>query len=353
MMKSALFIFSLAMTSALMAQDAASPHTPGVVQRGFIFEQAPFRSSHASTVEETKDGILASWFGGPYERHPEVTIWTARYDGTKWSAPVQVADGIQNSDLRYPCWNPVLFQRKDGPLLLFFKVGPSPERWWGMWMVSQDSGKTWSKPERLPDGILGPVRNKPIPWKDGLLCGSSTEHAGWTIHMEFTPDFGKTWERTSPLNPTNSMRLIQPTILKYPSGKVQILNRSNQQKIVELWMEGDDWKKWSEPKTIDLPNPNSAVDGVVLKDGRALLVYNHASIGRMKMNVAVSKDGKAWEAAAQLENSAGEYSYPAVIQASDGKVHITYTWKRQRIYHVVIDPAQIQTKPIVGSIWPD
>ena len=116
------------------AASAASAHQPGLVKSEFIFQTAPFAASHASTLVETGEGLRAAWFGGPHERHPEVVIWTARHNGEKWSAPAQVADGIQeDGTTRYPCWNPVLFQPKEGPLLLFFKVGPSPSAWWGLW----------------------------------------------------------------------------------------------------------------------------------------------------------------------------------------------------------------------------
>jgi predicted neuraminidase len=82
-----------------------------------------------------------------------------------------------------------------------------------------------------------------------------------------------------------------------------------------------------------------------LKDGRHLLVYNHTAKGRTPLNVAVTRDGQKWEAAHVLESEPGEYSYPAIIQTADGLVHITYTWRRQRIKHVVIDPAKLQTRP--------
>ena len=97
---------------------------------------------------------------------------------------------------------------------------------------------------------------------------------------------------------------------------------------------------------------NAGADGVVLADGRSLLVYNHTKRGRSPLNVSVSKDGKIWEAALVLENQPGEYSYPAVIQTSDGNVHVTYTHNRTNIKHVVIDPAKLVTHPIVEGQWP-
>jgi len=92
---------------------------------------------------------------------------------------------------------------------------------------------------------------------------------------------------------------------------------------------------------------------VTLRDGRHLIVYNHATLDRSPLNVAISRDGRAWEAALVLERDPGEYSYPAVIQRSDGLVDVTYTWKRQRIKHVVIDPARLTPRPMPDGRWPD
>ncbi len=108
--------------------------------------------------------------------------------------PVQVVSGAGDNGQPMPCWNPVLHQAPDGPLVLFYKVGPSPDTWWGMLTTSSDEGQTWSSPRRLPPGILGPIKNKPLAQADGsLLCGSSTEHDGWRVHFERTTDLGKTW----------------------------------------------------------------------------------------------------------------------------------------------------------------
>ena len=137
----------------------------------FIYETASYPSCHASTLVETDGRLAAAWFGGTAEKHPDVGIWFAHYEAGNWTPAVEVANGVETPTLRYPCWNPVLFQPAEGPLLLFYKVGPNPVDWWGMLIRSEDGGRTWSKPERLPDGILGPIKNKPVQLANGdILC---------------------------------------------------------------------------------------------------------------------------------------------------------------------------------------
>jgi predicted neuraminidase len=345
----------LIMTAATQSHSSAQSQQTGLLKSGFIFEQAPFPSSHASTIVETREGkLVAAWFGGTQERALDVSIWVSRFEGGKWTAPDEVARGIEENGLRrYPCWNPVLFQPKFGPLLLFYKVGPSPENWWGLITTSDNQGYTWAEPRHLPKGYLGPVRNKPVELPEGwLLCGSSTEDAGWRVHMEWLRSPGRDFGRTKPLNNAREFAAIQPTILVHHSGKIQILCRSKQGRILESWSEGN-VRQWSPLQRTSLPNPSSSVDAVVLEDGRALLVYNHSRDDRGVLNVALSRDGKKWEAALVLENTPGsEFSYPAVIQTRDGLVHVTYTWRRQRIKHAVLDPSQLQTRPIIDSEWP-
>jgi predicted neuraminidase len=326
---------------------------PGIVSSEFIYESAPFPQCHASTIALAADGLVAAWFGGTREKHPDVGIWLSRHDGKSWSAPLEVANGVQDTTTRYPCWNPVLFQMPGGPLLLFYKVGPSPSTWWGMLIRSDDGGRSWSKPEKLPDGIAGPIKNKPVLLADGrLLCGSSTEDRGWRVHMESTTDAGKAWERTAELCDGVLQQAIQPTILKH-GNKLQILCRNRMPgPLWESWSD-DGGRTWSKLKLMDLIHPGSGIDGVTLADGRQLLAYNHTITGRSLLNVAVSDDGKKWNAALVLENERGEFSYPAVMQTADKMVHITYTWKRQRVKHVVVDPAKLALRPIVDMKWPE
>jgi len=311
------------------------------IDRQTIFKDAPFASCHASSLAVTDVGVGACWFAGPWEGHADVGVWFARRSAAGWSKPVLIAEGTDHAGRRQPCWNPVLWRQPGGPLLLFYKVGPSPREWWGMMMVSDDDGRQWTQPRRLPDGMLGPIKNKPVLLGDGrLLCPSSTEHDGWRVHFEWTADGGVTWEKSAAVGDGRTLSIIQPTVLVHTDGRLQALCRSRQGVIVETW-SGDDGRHWSAPKRTGLPNPNSGFDGATLADGRHLLVYNPVRRCRSPLCVAVSDDGVDWRGVAILEDSRGEFSYPAIIQAPDGRIHISYTSHRETISHVVLAPEQV------------
>ncbi|UYQ95540.1 family 78 glycoside hydrolase catalytic domain [Chitinophaga horti] len=333
----------------------------GIVTDEFIFDRASFPESHAATIAETPDGLIASWFGGTKEANKDVCIWTSHLVKGKWTAPVMVADGVLNDTTRYACYNPVLFYAPNKELLLFYKIGPNVAGWTGWLIRSRDNGKTWSKREALPAGFLGPIKNKPLLLNGVLVCPSSTEKEGWKVHFEMTPDFGKTWTKSAPINDGKTITAIQPSLLTHANGSWQVLCRSKNRTVNESWST-DQGKTWSPMTASALPNNNSGTDAVTLKDGRQLLLYNHVKPApelkngkgaRTPLNVAISDDGKNWHAALVLEDSpVSQYSYPSVIQTSDGLVHIVYTWRRERIKHVVIDPAKLDTKPIIQEQWP-
>ncbi len=350
--------WSLSAITYLLLTVALIADQPAVKVSEFIYEKAPFPSCHASTVEENQNGkLVAAWFGGSDEKDPDVGIWFSIRDEGKWSAPVELANGIQflkadGTPVRHPCWNPVLFQPNNGPLMLFYKVGPTPSSWWGMLMTSTDGGATWSEPHRLPEQIDGPVKNKPIQLPNGeILCGSSTEHDGWRVHFELTADLGKTWKRIGPVNDGNKFSAIQPSILTLGGENLMAVGRTRQGKVFQI-ASPDLGKSWGEMEASSLPNPSAGTDALTLRDGWHLIVYNHTAKGRSPLNVAVSRDGKTWQAALVLEDQPGEYSYPAMIQTKDGMVHITYTWKREKIRHAMLDPNLLQPKDMLDGKWP-
>lgn len=339
--------------------EVSKPGESGILTADLIYslDNRPTPQCHASTLVETGEGILAAWFGGTHEKNPDVGIWISRNSHGVWSAPIEVADGVQNDSLRYPCWNPVLFQPKEGPLLLFYKVGPSPSEWWGMLITSDDQGYTWTPPQPLGKSkhgeLLGPIKNQPVQLSDGtIISPTSMEFENqssedfWKVYFEISIDNASTWTATDFINDGVEFDAIQPSILQYQDGSLQVLCRSQQGFITQSW-SNDAGKTWSAMTVTELPNPNAGTDALTLKDGRQLLVYNHTTRegkfpnGRNMLNVAISNDGKNWYPVLTLEKQQGEYSYPSVIQDSAGLVHITYTYQRQSVKYVVVDAAQL------------
>ncbi|GHB80594.1 sialidase family protein [Persicitalea jodogahamensis] len=349
MLKSSLPLYLL---FSLLAFAAAPGHSqsnfPGskvsLVSEEFVYETAPFPSCHASTLVEVAPGQwLSSWFGGTDEGNKDVGIWLSQNKNGKWTPPKLMAEGVIDANTRYPCWNPVLFKSQEGKVFLFYKVGPSPREWWGMLRTSTDNGNTWSQPERLPEGVLGPIKNKPVQLADGtILSPSSTEtRESWKAHIERSVDSGKTWEILA-IDPKTEYDVIQGSVLTYPNQKLQMLCRTKQDRIAAVWSE-DNGKTWGDFTLTNLPNPNSGTDAVTLSNGWQMLVHNpvtrgkQSDNGRQKLVVSLSEDGKKWKEMYVLEDQyRGEFSYPAIVQAADGTAHITYTWNRKKIRHVVL-----------------
>ena len=322
-----------------------------------VYHNPPFASCHASTIEEVAPGkFLIAAFGGSHEGREDVNIWLASSTEKGWTQPIEVANGIVNDTLRYPAWNPVLFKTMANELFLFYKVGAYPAKWWGMAKVSKDNGATWGDAYALPEGILGPIKNRPIQLEDGtILSPSSTEQPtdkrDWKLHIEKSTDGGHSWEKIL-IDPKTAFNVIQPSILQLSDGRLQILCRSADDAIIQTFSD-DKGDSWSALTKTNLPNPNSGTDAITLKNGWHVLVYNPtvtvsresgmdweeaAQMERSKLKVAISKDGMTWKDVVVLEDQdKGEFSYPTIMQASDGSIHITYTYDRVNVKHVVLD----------------
>jgi predicted neuraminidase len=331
----------------------------GILRSAPIYESAPFPSCHAATLCETGAAIVAAFFGGTGEGKPDASIWVCRNVAGTWSPPRLAAEGVQPDGSRFPCWNPVLFQPRNAPLVLFYKVGPNPSKWWGMLKTSEDAGKTWSDARRVGDKLIGPAKNKPVQLGSGeILTPTSVElpEAGWRLYFERSADSGRTWS-ASPWVEQDAAAIpkaTQPTILVHSATTLQALARTTVGRICETWSL-DGGTTWGALGLTELPNCNSGIDAVTLRDARHLLVYNHSNLEKVRypLNVAISRDGRLWEAALVLEDEPpGQYSYPCVIQARDGLVHIAYTFKRKTIKHAVVDPSKLDPRPLSTFVCP-
>lgn len=312
--------------------------TPKVSMNQFIDSIPVTPSCHASSLIEIPGGIMAAWFGGEHESHPQVGIYVSKLIDGKWSKAIEVVNGKYNDGQQYACYNPVLQRFPDGEIVLFYKIGRGPSTWWGMLIRSFDNGQHWSTPEKLPDGIFGPIKNKAFLTKSGvLICPSSTEDSGWRVHVEYTSDKGKSWTRSNALTDPKIAGVIQPAMLIHNVDNFEFLMRSQQDTIMRMTTL-DGGLHWSKLSKTNLPNPNSGIDAVTLINGKHLLVYNPTTkkgMDRGELVVATSLDGKNWQTIMTLEKELGaEFSYPAIIQSIDESIHITYTWKRQRIKYV-------------------
>lgn len=309
----------------------------------FVPGSAPFAASHASTLVKLKNGdLMSAWFGGTAEGKPDVAIWGATRARARWGAPVELA---REPDVA--CWNPVLFHTRDGKLWLYYKFGPSPQTWTGARKWSKDEGKTWSPVEHLPAGLLGPIRAKPLLLQDGtIVSGTSIEaYRSWAAWIERSTDGGKTWTKIGPIVPPVEVPgspdsqdidgIIQPSVVPLGKKHLRLYARSTAKTSRVCVADSyDDGVTWTQARPLEVPNPNSGIDAVALKDGRVVLVYNDTTSGRTPLNLAVSRDGEHFKMFYTLEASPGEYSYPAIIQTANGDLEMTYTWNRKTIEHV-------------------
>jgi predicted neuraminidase len=336
--------------------------------------------NHASTLVELRDGdILAAWFAGSKEGAPDVKIYGARLHQSVWTPPFELARADHVA-----CWNPVLFHTRDGRLWLYYKSGTSPGTWTGARMWSADEGRTWSAAERLPDGILGPIKDKPLILADGtIVSGSSREGGKWTAWIERSTNGGRTWTKFGPITVPDALDLpnadalaardqalaaqkdssqtthtklyapadatigiIQPAVVALAGHHLRFYARSRSRSAqIAVADSYDDGRHWTQAHFLALPNPNSGIDAVKLQDGRIVLAFNNSYVTRTPLNLAVSRDGEHFQVFDTLEDGPGQYSYPAIIQAANGDLLITYSWRRQTIKLVRVPLGAVPSPP--------
>jgi predicted neuraminidase len=314
----------------------------------------PFKCCHASHLAVLGDGsVLAVWFAGSREGADDVSIWFSRRVQSSWSEPVRLEDAVQ-----LPHWNPVLFTKEDGQLLLFYKVGRLLKEWYTLLRQSDDGGVTWSSPVELVEGDRGgrgTVRNKLIVLSDGTwLAPSSSEDGIWSASVDRSADLGQSWSMSEKICipeldyanldkvesgiPVSEQSfygkgVIQPTLWESAPGHVHMLLRSTECRIYRS-DSSDYGLTWSDAYPTELPNNNSGIDVVKMDSGMLVLVYNPVGVNwgpRSPLVLRTSSDnGATWANEWALESEEGEFSYPAIL-ARGQDLFITYTWKRESI----------------------
>jgi predicted neuraminidase len=356
-------------------------------------------STHAASLVELSDGrIRAFWFAGSREGAEDVEIRSAVFDPAKnlWGPEHSIAnrEDTQRSLLRYvkKLGNPVAQRASDGTLRLFY-VTVSLGGWAGSSITaitSNDDGVTWSPARRL---ITSPfinistlIKSTPFLYSDGTM--------GLPVYHEFIGKFGEllriknngrinsSGEIIDKQRLSSGKSTLQPVMLiKNPQQALVLMRRSGASpKRVIATTTDDAGQHWSVPTKNALANPDAAISGVVLPDGRILVVLNNIEEGRDALSLVVSADGGAtWKTVYQLEDQRGqpteparymqaagelakateasitdatgyaksarrnkceaqicgfEFSYPYLIQTHNGDFHLVYTWNRSFIKHV-------------------
>jgi predicted neuraminidase len=328
------------------------------------------RSVHCSMVSLLPDGdLIAAWYGGQREGSGDVAVFTARWNAgdDAWSPPQRVIDRAQAEfELDRPVkklGNTVVFPDQHGTLWMVY-VSVMVGGWSGCSLnikASLDNGQTWGESQRLSlnpyMNLSSLVRSRPVYASDGRI--------GLPIYHEMALKYPQVlWLDPEPKGGLRSYELrslpaeselLQPVLVPLGQDRMLMLLRDGRpERTLRTAFSRDNGWTWSPTAQTSLPNPDAAVDAVRLRDGRILLAYNDATAGRDSLRLAVSTDaGATWSPGPVLEHEPKrEFSYPSIIEDSRGRIHVTYTWRRERIKHlefnaVWLDQATAQPRSLV------
>lgn len=305
-------------------------------------------SCHASTVLPLPDGsVVAAWFGGSKEGENDVKIWVSVRENDVWSKPYSVS--VSGESL--PHWNPVLFLRENGEIILYFKYGKPIPKWVTYYCISTDGGKSFSEPKLLvegdSDGGRGPVKNKAIRLENGVVvapASKETMRKSWKCFVDISKDDGITFEHSNfvlrPKQNLKTVNMIQPTLWESENA-LHMLVRTGSGYIYRSDSR-DGGRTWCKAYNTGLPNPNSGIDVVKLGNGILVLIMNPISENwgdRAPLVLMYSADnGDSFTEFFKCESITGdhEFSYPA-ITAVDNTLHITYTYERETIVYQKVE----------------
>lgn len=310
-----------------------------------IFDHLPgVPAHHCSTITEAPNGdLLCLWYGGSYESaDDQKLILSRRRPGERVWSEAEVL--VENH--RTPPGNAVIFVDGRGRLQIVWGRMDStrPIRRGGGWgkcrlfvRTSTDSGQSWSEDRPLQtnndptaaDGVFGVPRNPPAKLADGTMILSMEGHGGGVFLLSSSG--GETWVRGG-----TAAKGSQPAVIQRRDGSLLTLMRSYPR--ITSAMSADGGKTWSPTTETALRNPGSGISMVQLANGHLVLVFNDSTTDRTPLSLVRSTDeGRTWGQPMHLESNPGEYSYPCVIQTADGRIHVTYTFRRYTIKHVELN----------------
>ncbi len=177
------------------------------------------------------------------------------------------------------------------------------------------------------------TRVHPLQLEDGRIIVPLYSDGFSFSLMAISDDDGATWKTSDPLVGGGN---IQPALARRRDGTIVAFMRDNgpPPKRIHVAESRDRGETWTTVQDHALPNPGTSVDVAVLKSGRWALVYNDLERGRHSLAVSLSDDeGRTWPVTRHLERDPdgattehqGQYHYPSIIQAGDGRIHVTYS----------------------------
>ncbi len=330
-------IFSVLLNFIIFASEKVynSNQRKPIFRSNLIFvNKKEYPYSHASTIVELPSGdLMCAWYSGTAEKAKDVAIYSSVFLKEKnvWTSPT-----LLNDEKGFSEGNPVLFYSRDGKLFLIYAIlfGESWDDSKIFMKYSEDNGKNWGDAKVIYNrrGML--TKNKPIYLNNGdILLPIEDEVLGQALFL-ISKDDGLTWhvagDRVKPALAS------QPAVVECKENKLLALMRTGEKNsFIKKSYSVDNGKRWENALLTTLKNPDSGIDAVKLQDGKILIVFNDSFTRRNPLNIALSDDcGKNWYNKRVIDSDIGDLSYPAVIQASDGMIHITYSYNGAGIKHV-------------------
>jgi len=341
--------------------DIKQKHKSPFYRETFIFRDGFNAYNHASSVTELADGsILAVWYGGSREGAADVKLFQSllRPNTGNWTEPEALItpDMVSRDLARYvqKIGNPVLHVDNKNRVWVFF-VTVSVGGWSGSslnYIISEDQGKHWSTTKRLNTSpffnVSTLVKGQPFNFHDGSI--------GLPVYHELMGKFGELLRIDNKGSILSKYRIsfgrksLQPSIAVLDEKNALVLMRytgASPRRILAATTR-DGGITWSDAKKLSLPNPNS---GLMVRnaDNTLLLVFNNTEHGRHILSLATSHDkGRHWKVIHDFEHSSAEskdrFSYPYFIRSGNGNYHLTYTWKKHRIKHVIFNDSWIKSR---------